>query len=109
MADLGRVIPSSRIPAPSVQGTLPSERQRAPRTGMPLGPRELGMAQAYSRPQRTTEPYRRRTTHPSSPRAVSVQHARVQGQQLASVVAVTERTCVRDRAGNQTCREVIQR
>jgi hypothetical protein len=108
VADLGRVIPSSRIPVPLVQGTLPSERQRAPRTGMPSGPRELGMAQAYSPPQRTTEPYPRRTTQPS-PRAVSVQHARVQGQQLASVVAVTERTCVRDRAGNQTCREVIQR
>src|SRR3712207_4982925 len=45
MADLGGVIPSSRIPAPLVQGTLPSERQRAPRTGMRSGPRELGTTQ----------------------------------------------------------------
>jgi hypothetical protein len=110
VADLGRVIPSSRIPVPLIQGTLPSERQRAPRTGMPSGPRELGMTQAYSPPQRTTEPQPRRTAHPSSsPRAVPVQLTRVQRQQLASVVAVTERTCVRDRAGNQTCREVIHR
>ncbi len=110
VADLGRVIPSSRIPAPLVQGTLPSERQRAPRTGMPSGPRELGMTQAYSPPQRTTEAYPRRIARPySPPRAAPAQLTRVQGQQLASVVAVTERTCVRDRAGNQTCREVIQR
>ena len=80
-------------------------RRQAVRPVADLG----GVPRAYSRPQRTTEPYPRRTTHPSSPRAVSVQHARVLGQQLASVVTVTERTCVRDRAGNQTCREVIQR
>ena len=70
---------------------------------------EVGrVGQAYPR-QRTPEAYPRRTAHPSSPpRAVPVQLTRVQGQQLASAVAVTERTCVRDRAGNQTCREVIR-
>ena len=31
----------------------------------------------------------------------------VRRRQPASAVAVTERTCVRDRAGNQTCRRVI--
>jgi hypothetical protein len=109
VADLGRVIPSSRMPDSLVQGTLPSERQRAPRTGMPSGPRELGMTQAYSPPQRMTEPHPRRAARPySPPRAVPAQLTRVQRQQLASVVAVTERTCVRDRAGNQTCREVIR-
>ena len=67
------------------------------------------VAQAYSPPQRPTEPYLRRTAHPSSaPRAAPVQHTRVQRQQLASAVSVMERTCVRDRAGNQTCREVIR-
>ena len=72
---------------------------------------DLGaVPRAYSPPQRTTEPYPRRAAHPSSPpRTVPAQLTRVQRQQLASVVAVTERTCVRDRAGNQTCREVIQR
>jgi len=65
--------------------------------------------QAYPPQQRTTEAYPRRTAHPSSPpRVVPIQHTRVQRQQLASAVAVMERTCVRDRAGNQTCREVIR-
>jgi hypothetical protein len=65
--------------------------------------------QAYPPQQRTTEAYPRRTAHPSSPpRIVPIQHTRVQRQQLASAVAVMERTCVRDRAGNQTCREVIR-
>jgi len=70
---------------------------------------EVGrVGQAYPR-QRTPEAYPRRTAHPSSPpRAVPVQLTRVQRQQLASAVAVMERTCVRDRAGNQTCREVIR-
>ena len=70
---------------------------------------EVGrVGQAYPR-QRTPEAYPRRTAHPSSPpRAVPVQLTRVQGQQLASAVTVMERTCVRDRAGNQTCREVIR-
>ena len=73
----------------------------------PVG--EVGrVGQAYPR-QRTPEAYPRRTAHPSSPpRAVPVQLTRVQRQQLASAVAVMERTCVRDRAGNQTCREVIR-
>ena len=71
---------------------------------------DLGsVPQAYSPPQRTTEAYPRRAARPSAhSRVVPVQPARVQRQQLASVVAVTERTCVRDRAGNQTCREVIR-
>jgi len=72
---------------------------------------DLGsVPQVYSPPQRTTEPYPRRTARPySPPRVVPGQPARVQRQRLASVVAVTECTCVRDRAGNQTCREVIHR
>jgi len=70
---------------------------------------EVGrVGQAYPQ-QRTPEAYPRRTARPSSPpRAVPVQLTRVQRQQLASAVAVTERTYVRDRAGNQTCREVIR-
>ncbi len=70
---------------------------------------EVGsVTQAYSPPQRTPEAYPRRIARPySPPRAAPAQLTRVQRQQLASVVAVTERTCVRDRAGNQTCREVI--
>jgi hypothetical protein len=67
------------------------------------------VARAYPQP-RTTEAYPRRTARSSShARVVPVQLTRVQRQQLASAVAVTERTCVRDRAGNQTCREVIRR
>ena len=67
-----------------------------------------GVPRAYSPPQRTTEAYPRRTARPSvHSRVMPVQPARVQRQQLASVVAATERTCVRDRAGNQTCREII--
>jgi predicted lipid-binding transport protein (Tim44 family) len=71
---------------------------------------DLGsVAQAYPPPQRPTEAYPRRTAHPSSaPRTVPVQPTQVQRQQLASAVSVMERTCVRDRAGNQTCREVIR-
>jgi hypothetical protein len=112
VADLGSAIPSSRIPDPLVQGTLPSERQRARQTrqkGIRSGLHEPGMTQAYSPPQRTTEPYPRRIarTH-SHLRAVPVQPARVSHPQLASAVSVMERTCVRDRAGNQTCREVIR-
>ena len=81
-------------------------RRQAVRPVADLG----GVPQAYSPPQRTTEPYPRRTARPySPPRAVPVQLTQVQRQQLASVVAVTERTCVCDRAGNQTCREVIHR
>ena len=81
-------------------------RRQAVRPVADLG----GVPRAYSPPQRTTEPYPRRTARPySPPRAVPAQLTRVQRQQLASVVAVIERTCVRDRAGNQTCREVIQR
>ena len=70
---------------------------------------EVGrVGQAYPS-QRTAEPYPRRIAQPSlPPRAVPVQHARVPRQQLASAVPVVERTCVRDRAGNQTCREVIR-
>ena len=71
------------------------------------------VARAYPQP-RTTAAYPRRTARSSAharshARVVPVQLTRVQRQQLASAVAVTERTCVRDRAGNQTCREVIQR
>jgi hypothetical protein len=81
-------------------------RRQAVRPVADLG----GVPRAYSPPQRTIEAYPRRAAHPSSPpRTVPAQLTRVQRQQLASVVAVTERTCVRDRAGNQTCREVIQR
>ena len=71
---------------------------------------DLGsVPRASSPPQRTTAPYPRRIARPySPPRAVPAQLTRVQRQQLASVVAVTERTCVRDRAGNQTCREVVR-
>ena len=71
---------------------------------------DLGsVPQAYSPPQRTTEAYPRRAARPSAhSRVVPVQPARVQRLQLASAVAVTERTCVRDRAGNQTCGEVIR-
>ena len=66
------------------------------------------VAQANSL-QRTAEPYPRRIAQPGwQPRAVPVQHARVPRQQVASAVPVMERTCVRDRAGNQTCREVIR-
>ena len=70
---------------------------------------EVGsVTQAYSPPQRTTEAYPRRAARPSAhSRVVPVQPARVRRQQLASALAVTERTCVRDRAGNQTCREII--
>src|SRR5215212_8051347 len=72
---------------------------------------DLGsVTQAYPPPQRTTEAFPRHTARTySPPRAVPVQLTRVQRQQLASAVAAMERTCVRDRAGNQTCREVIQR
>jgi hypothetical protein len=81
-------------------------RRQAVRPVADLG----GVPRAYSPPQRTAEPYPRRAARPySPPRAIPVQPARVQRQQLASVVAITERTCVRDRAGNQTCREVIHR
>jgi hypothetical protein len=71
---------------------------------------DLGsVPRVYSPPQRTTEPYLRRVARPySPPRAAPVQLTRVQRQQLASAVSVMERTCVRDRAGNQTCREVIR-
>ncbi len=80
-------------------------RRQAVRPVADLG----GVPRAYSPPQRTTEAYPRRAARPSAhSRVVPVQPARVQRQQLASAVAVTERTCVRDRAGNQTCREVIR-
>jgi hypothetical protein len=70
---------------------------------------DLGrVARAYPQP-RTVEAHPRRTARPyAHSRVVPVQPARVQRQQLASAVAVTERTCVRDRAGNQTCREVTR-
>jgi len=65
--------------------------------------------QAYSPAQRTTEPYPRRAARTySHSHAVPVQPTRVQRLQLASAVTVMERTCVRDRAGNQTCREIIR-
>jgi len=68
----------------------------------------VGVAPAYPR-QHVAETYPRRIARPySQPRAAPAQLTRVQRQQFASVVAVTERTCVRDRAGNQTCREVIR-
>jgi hypothetical protein len=72
-----------------------------------------GRVQAHS-PQRPAEAAPRHTARASSPsRAVRVQPTRVQPtrvrrQELASAVSVTERTCVRDRAGNQTCREVVR-
>src|SRR4051812_32352069 len=74
---------------------------------------DLGRVQAYS-PQRTAEAAPRHAARASSQsRAVRVQPTRVQPTrvrrlELASAVSVTERTCVRDRAGNQTCREVIR-
>src|SRR3954470_10635709 len=69
---------------------------------------DLGRVQAYS-PQRTAEAAPRHAARASShSRAVRVQPTRVRRLELASAVSVTERTCVRDRAGNQTCREVIR-
>ena len=71
---------------------------------------EVGrVGQAYPR-QRTPEAYPHRRTVPTSNyrQAVPMQASKVQRQQLASAVAVMERTCVRDRAGNQTCREIIR-
>jgi hypothetical protein len=67
----------------------------------------VGVAPAYPR-QHVAETYPRRIARPySHPRAVSVKPGRTQRPQLASAVSVMERTCVRDRAGNQTCREII--
>jgi len=74
---------------------------------------DCGRVQAYS-PQRPAEAAPRQAARASSPsRAVRVQPTRVQPTrvrrlELASAVSVTERTCVRDRAGNQTCREIIR-
>ncbi len=68
---------------------------------------DLGRVQAYS-PQRTAETARHAARASSPSRAVRVQPTRVRRLELASAVSVTERTCVRDRAGNQTCREVIR-
>ena len=69
---------------------------------------DWGRGQAYS-PQRPAEAAPRRVARASSPsRAVRAQPTRVRRLELASAVSVTERTCVRDRAGNQTCREVIR-
>jgi hypothetical protein len=69
---------------------------------------DFGRVQAYS-PQRPAEAAPRHTARASSPsRVVRVQPTRVRRLELASAVSVTERTCVRDRAGNQTCREVIR-
>jgi hypothetical protein len=69
---------------------------------------DWGRVQAHS-PQRPAEAAPRHTARASSPsRAVRVQPTRVRRLELASAVSVTERTCVRDRAGNQTCREVIR-
>jgi len=66
---------------------------------------DWGRVQAYS-PQRPADAAPRHTARASSPsRAV---RARVRRLELASAVSVTERTCVRDRAGNQTCREVTR-
>ena len=62
---------------------------------------EVGRVAQANPLQRTAEPYPRRIAHP-------IQRARVPRQQVASAVPVVERTCVRDRAGNQTCREVIR-
>jgi hypothetical protein len=69
---------------------------------------DWGKVQAYS-PQRPAEAAPRHAARASShSRAVRVQPTRVRRLELASAVSVTERTCVRDRAGNQTCREVIR-
>jgi hypothetical protein len=69
---------------------------------------DWGRVQAYS-PQRPANAAPRHAARASSPsRAVRVQPTRVRRLELASAVSVTERTCVRDRAGNQTCREVIR-
>jgi hypothetical protein len=69
---------------------------------------DWGRVQAYS-PQRPAEAAPRHTARASSPsRAARIQPTRVRYLELASAVSVTERTCVRDRAGNQTCREVIR-
>ena len=77
----------------------------------PQSPRPVadwGRVQAHS-PQRPAKAAPRHTARASSPsRAVRVQPTRVRRLELASAVSVTERTCVRDRAGNQTCREVIR-
>jgi len=69
---------------------------------------DWGRGQAYS-PQRPAEAAPRHAARAASPsRAVRVQPTRVRRLELASAVSVTERTCVRDRAGNQTCREVTR-
>ena len=69
---------------------------------------DFGRVQAYS-PQRPAEAAPRHAARASSAsRAVRVQPTRVRRLELASAVSVTERTCVRDRAGNQTCREVTR-
>src|SRR4051794_6213159 len=69
---------------------------------------DLSREQAHS-PRRPAEAAPRHAARASSPsRAVRVQPTRVRRLELASAVSVTERTCVRDRAGNQTCREVIR-
>jgi len=69
---------------------------------------DCGRVQAYS-PRRPAEVASRHAARASSPsRAVRAQPTRVRRLELASAVSVTERTCVRDRAGNQTCREVIR-
>ena len=68
---------------------------------------DWGRVQAYS-PQRPAEAARRIAQPSSHSRAVRVQPTRVRRLELASAVSVTERTCVRDRAGNQTCREVTR-
>ena len=72
------------------------------------GPDYSSVTRPYPR-QRAAETDRRRVAPPSSHRhAVASEPAMVQRRQLASAVGVMERTCVRDRAGNQTCREVIR-
>ena len=63
--------------------------------------------EAYPR-QHAPEPNRRWRTAPAylPERTVPAQDRAVQRPRLAS--AVIERTCVRDRAGNQTCREIVR-
>ena len=84
-----------------------AEAEHGHRQSVPLVA-DLGRVQAYS-PQRPAEAAPRRVARASSPsRAVRAQPIRVRRLELASAVSVTERTCVRDRAGNQTCREVTR-
>src|SRR3954468_1279086 len=67
-----------------------------------------GGVEAHSLQRRAGAAPRHAARASSPSRAARIQPTRVRRLELASAVSVTERTCVRDRAGNQTCREVIR-